>query len=135
MFIDVETFLFNAGIHSEAVQFLDAIEEDESTGGCPEVDDEDAEALGSEEAPSVTVEGTIARGEQTRQECAENAAHTMHRGGTHGVVDVQFVVDELDGENQHRSADESDDDGSDGRHEVATCRDAYESCQDAVERQ
>ena len=61
--VDVETFFLDAGIYTKAVQFLDAKEEDETASGCPEVDDEDAEALSAEETPAVTVEGTIRCGE------------------------------------------------------------------------
>ena len=135
MFVDVETFFLDARLNTQAVQFLDAVEEDESTGGCPEVDNEDAEALCTEETPTKAIECTVACREQTCQQGAENTADTMYRGCTYRVVDVQLVVDELDGEDEYGTADETDDDSSNGRYEVATCRDTHETCQDAVEGQ
>ena len=59
MFVNIETFFFNALVNAQAMQFLDAIEQGETTGGSPEVDDEDAIALGTEETPAVAIEGTI----------------------------------------------------------------------------
>ena len=95
MFIDVETFLLNAGIHSEAVQFLDAIEEDESTGGCPEVDDYDAEALCAEEGEAVSVENALRNTEETSQDGAEDTAYTVNGACTYRVVDVELLVNKL----------------------------------------
>ena len=57
----------------------------------------------------------------------------MNAGGTYGVVDVQTVVDELDGIDEYRATHESDAYCSDGRHEVASGCYAYEPGQDAVE--
>ena len=48
---------------AESVQLLDAEEEDETAGGCPEVDDQDAEALCAEKAPAVAVEDSFCGGE------------------------------------------------------------------------
>ena len=59
MFVDVETFLLDAGRYTKTVELLDAIEESESTSCCPKVDDEDAEALSTEESPTVTIESTV----------------------------------------------------------------------------
>ena len=59
MFVDVEAFLFDALVDAQAMQFLDAIEQGESAGSSPKVDDEDTETLSAEESPAVTVERTI----------------------------------------------------------------------------
>lgn len=78
MFVNIKAFLFDAGIHTETVQFLDAKEQDKTANCCPKVDDEDAEALSSEEAPTITIESTVRSGEQACHQCAEDAADTMH---------------------------------------------------------
>ena len=78
MFVNIQALVLDAGWHSEAVELLNAKEEKEAAGSCPEVDDEDAGALCSEETPAVTVESTVARGEQTRHNRAEDAADTMY---------------------------------------------------------
>ena len=117
------------------MQALDGVEQDEAAGGCPEVDDQDAEALSTEEAPSVTVQGTIGCGQESRQQCAQYAADTMYAGSTHRVVDVEHVINKLDGENQYNAAEKSDDDCPEWRHEVAAGGDAHQSCQHTVERQ
>ena len=59
MLVNVEAFLFNALVNTQAMQLLYAVEQGETTGGSPEVDDEDAKALGTEETPAVAIEGTI----------------------------------------------------------------------------
>ena len=76
--VDVESFVLDALVDTQAVQALDAVEEDNAAQGYPEVDDQDAEQLGSEESPSVAVEGSIADGEQSCHECAEDTANTMY---------------------------------------------------------
>ena len=45
MLVDIEAFLFNSLVNTQAVQLLDAVEQDKSAGCCPEVDHEDAEQL------------------------------------------------------------------------------------------
>ena len=78
MLVNIKTFLLDALVHTQAMQLLDAVEQGKSTGGSPEVDNEDTKALGSEKSPSVTVEGTTTCREQTRHQRAENTADTMH---------------------------------------------------------
>ena len=77
MLVNIQALVLDAGWHSETVKLLDAKEEKEATGGCPEVDDENAEALCSEETPAVAVESAVARGEQTRHYSAEDAADAV----------------------------------------------------------
>ena len=78
MLVDVETFFLDARFYTQTMQFLDAVEEDESAYGCPEVDDEDAKAFSTEETPTEAIEGTIAGREQASHQGAENAANTMY---------------------------------------------------------
>ena len=61
MFVNIQSFVLNAAINTQTMQLLDAIEQDEATGGSPEVDDQDAEALRPEESPAMTIESTIRR--------------------------------------------------------------------------
>ena len=130
--IYIQSFVLNAGIDSKAMEFPYSVEQGEAANCCPEVDDKDAETLCPEEAPATAVQSAARRGEQTRQQRAEDAADTVYGTGTNRVVDVQLMVDELDGKDKHDAADEADGDGSNGRDEVATCRDAHQSCQHAV---
>ena len=134
MFINVESFLFDALVNAQAVQLLDSVEQSHTTGGSPKVDDQDAEQLCSEESPSVTIESTIRGRQQTCHQGAEYAADTMYRAGTNGVVDMQLMVNKLDGINQYDTTDKTNDDGSYGRYEIAASRDAYQTSQHAVER-
>lgn len=78
MFVDVETFFLDAGIHAKSVQFLDTVEEDEAAYSCPEVDDENAEALSAEETPTASVEDAVACREQACQQGAKDTADTMY---------------------------------------------------------
>ena len=59
MFVNIQSFVLNAAVDAETVKILDAIEQDKATGGSPEVDDQDAEALRPEESPTMTIEGPI----------------------------------------------------------------------------
>ena len=59
MFIDVETFFFYTFVNAQSVNIFYSIEQNYTTSSCPEVDDEDAEALSTEETPTVTVESTV----------------------------------------------------------------------------
>ena len=61
MFIDVETFFFDSLVYAQTVQLLDAVEQDETTGGSPKVDDQNSETLGTEKPPTMTIESTIRR--------------------------------------------------------------------------
>jgi hypothetical protein len=78
MFINVETFLLDALVNAQAVQLLNAIEENDTTGSSPEVNDQDAKALSSEESPSMTIESTIRGRKQTRQQRSQNTTDTMN---------------------------------------------------------
>ena len=109
MFVDIETFLLNTLTNAQTVYLLDTIEEDETTGSSPEVDDEDTKQLSTKETPAEAVEGTVARREQTSHQCAEDTTDTMYRAGTHRVVDVQLVIDELDGVHQDDTTGQTND--------------------------
>ena len=78
MLVDVETFLLYTFINAKTVNIFDAVEQNESTSGCPEVDDQDTEALCTKESPAVTVEGTIAGREQTCHQGSEDTADAMN---------------------------------------------------------
>ena len=135
MLVDIQSFILDTTIDAQSMQALDAVEQDEAAGSSPEVDDEDAETLSTKESPTMTIEGSVGRGQQTRHKRAQDAAYAMYGRSTHRVVDVQTMVDELDGEDKHDAADESDDDGSCRRNEITASSDAYKSGQHTVESQ
>ena len=135
MLIDVQTFFFYASVNAQAVYLLDAEEQDESAYSSPKVYHQHAESLCSEETPSATVESACLCCQQTSHQGAENTAYAVYRAGTHGVVDVKLVVYKLDGEYQYQSANESDDYSAQRRYQVTSCRNAYKTCQHAVQRQ
>ena len=114
MFVNVQSFVLNTGRHPKAVKLLDAKEEKEAAGSSPEVDDKDAEAFSPEETPAMTVESAVARRKQTGHQRAEDTTDSMYGTGANRVVDVQHMVDELDGKDQNYSADKADDDCSCG---------------------
>ena len=114
MLIHVQSFVLNTGRHPKAVKFLDAKEEKEAAGSSPEVDDEDAEALSTEESPAASVESAIGCGEQTCQQSAKDAADTVYGACANRVVDVQDVVNELNGIDKDCTTYQTDDNGTDG---------------------
>ena len=78
MLINVEAFLFDALVDAQAVQFLDAVEQGEATGSSPEVDDQYAKALSTEESPAVTVESTIRSRQQTCHQRTQDTTDTVY---------------------------------------------------------
>ena len=48
---------------------------------------------------------------------------------------MQLVVNEFDGIDQYDTADKANDNGSEGRYKITTCRDTNQTCQHAVKRQ
>ena len=68
MLVYVETFFLNALVDTQAMELLDAIEQGNTTGSSPEVDYKDTKAFGSEEPPTMTIEGTTAGRKQSRQQ-------------------------------------------------------------------
>ena len=127
MFVNVQSFVLNTGRHPKAMKFLDAKEEKEAAGSSPEVDDKDAEAFCPKETPAVAVESAIGCGEQTCQQSAKDAADTVYGACANRVVDVQDVVNELNGIDKYGATHKSDDHCSDGRNEVATGSDAHQT--------
>ena len=76
--IDIETFLLNTLVNAQTMQFLDTVEEGKTTGSCPEVDDQYAKHLSTEESPTITIEGTVARREQTCHNGSKDTTDTMY---------------------------------------------------------
>ena len=113
VFVDIKSFFLYAFVNAQTMQFLDAIEQCESAGSSPEVDHEDTEAFCTEESLAETIERTIGCGQQTRHQGTQDTTYSMYRRSTYWIVDVQLVVNELDGINQYSTAYKADDDGSD----------------------
>ena len=59
MFVNIQSFFLDTGIHTQTVNLLNAVEQDESANCCPEVDHEDTKSLCAEESPTKAVEGTV----------------------------------------------------------------------------
>ena len=53
--VNIEAFLLNTLVDAQAVDILDSEEQDDTTGSSPEVDDQYAEYLSTEEAPAVSI--------------------------------------------------------------------------------
>ena len=62
MFVNIEALFFNALFYTQPMNLLDAVEKDDAADGSPEVDDQNAETLGTEKSPAMTIEGTICCG-------------------------------------------------------------------------
>ena len=79
--VDVETFLLYTFINAQTVEIFYSVEQNHTANGCPEVDDEDAEALSAEKSPAVSVECTVGSAEQAGHQCAEDATAPCRRQG------------------------------------------------------
>ena len=89
MFVDVESFFFNACRNAQTVYLVEYGEDDVSHQGCPCSYDQSSEQLGSEEAPAGSIKDTFAGGEQAGQDGARKSADAVYRAGTDGVVNLQ----------------------------------------------
>ena len=78
MFVNVETFLLDALVDTQAMQLLDAVEQNESTDSSPKVDDQDAKALSAEKSPAASVESAIRGRQQTCHQRTQNTADTVY---------------------------------------------------------
>ena len=78
MLVNVETFFLDTLVNAQAVQLLDAVEQDETTGCCPKVDDQDAKRLSAEEPPTASVECTVRGREQTCHQRAKDTADAVY---------------------------------------------------------
>lgn len=78
MLVDIETFFLDSLVNTEATDFLDTPEEDNTCYGCPKVDTENTEALSTKEAEATTIKGATIKGEETGHQGTEDTAYTMY---------------------------------------------------------
>ena len=78
MLVDIETFFLDSLVNTQTGNLLDAPEEDDTCYGCPKVDDDDTEALCTEESEAIAVEGTAVDGEETCHHCTEDTAYAVY---------------------------------------------------------
>ena len=71
--IDIEPLLFDTSINTQSMQFLDRAEQHNSTYCSPEIDYQYAEALCTEESPSVTIKRAVRRREESGTPCTDEA--------------------------------------------------------------
>ena len=109
MFVDVQTLLFDAARYAQAVNLIQSLEDDESHGSGPDTDDYGSKQLCSEEAGTCSIEEPFGSGEETSEDGSCESANSVYRAGTYGVVNLQYLVDEIYGENHQDTADTTDD--------------------------
>ena len=78
MLIDVETLLLDTGIYTETMYFLDSEEQDHTANGSPKVDDQNAESLCTQEAPTMTIQQTAVGSKETGQQRTQDATYTVY---------------------------------------------------------
>ena len=133
MFVNIESFFFHSFRNAETVHDVESFE-DEITHTCrPCAYHEGTEYLCAEEACTCTVEETFAGGEKPREYRSEKTADTVYGRGTHRVINLKNLVDELHREDHYNAADGTDDDCSKRGNRITTCRDTYQPCQDTVQ--
>lgn len=108
--VDVKSLFLHALVNTESNGVLDRPEEYNTAGGCPSVYTKDAEGLCTEESEAMTIESSLTGGEQTGQQSTENTIDPVNGTGTDRVVDMKFLVDELNGKRQCDTAAATDDD-------------------------
>ena len=135
MLVDVEPFFFNTFGNAETVYLIKSFEDEESHAGCPCTYYEGAEYLCSEESPACTVKQSLTGGKQSGEDGSRETADTVYGTGPYGVVNFQCPVDEFHRINHQDAADGADDYRPEGRNHVTTGCDAYQSGQNAIQRQ
>lgn len=112
MFVNIQTFFFNSGRNTQAVNFVEDFEDDVSHQCGPSADDDYTKNLCTEESEATSVECAAFYGKQTGKNGSEATAYTVYGRGTYRVVNFQAVFDEFYSENHDGSADSSDKSGS-----------------------
>ena len=142
VFVDVKPLVLNAGRNAQAVNPVKPLEHDEADRNSPQTDTERAENLCRKEAARVVaIEEaghcgiSLARSKDAREDCAEHTAHAMNGTGSHRIVDVQHVVDELNGKGHHDTRHDADGGSPADADQVATRRNGDKPRQNAVQRQ
>ena len=78
MLVDIQSFLLDTGIHTQTMDLLNAVKQDESADCSPEVDHEDTKSLCAEKSPTKAVEGTVSGLQQTRHQRTQDTTDTMY---------------------------------------------------------
>ena len=133
MLVNVEPLLLDALRNAEAVDLVERLEDDESHTGGPSAYHNGSEELGTEEAPTMTVEEAFAGGEEAGEDGSRETANTVYGRGADGIINLEHLVNEIDSENHQHTADGTNQGRTRCRYAVATGGDANQTGQDAVQ--
>lgn len=116
----------------ESDGMLDDLEDDDHSYGNPCGCGDKAKELYIEQMESAACEKTLpfragSVREKTYTESSQCAVHTMDAYGAHRIVDLAYLIDELDAEDYGKAGDYADDSRRKRRYRVAACRDCNQS--------
>lgn len=119
----VEAHQLDVLLDAQAHRVLQGEEERDRGHRHPGEDGGDADHLAEELIRATPVEQAllpeplgVLPGEEPDGQRAEDAAHAVHRHGTHRVVDLEDTLDEVDGQHDQDAGHQADDDGRLRRH-------------------
>ena len=112
MLIDIKSFFLNALINTQSMNILYTPEQDDTASRRPKIDGQNTEQLSPKEGEAMSVKQTFGYREQTGKQGTEDTADTMYGTGTDGIVYMQFLIDELNGEDQYDTTDNTNDNSS-----------------------
>ena len=101
----------------------------------PKSDNYRTEYLCSEEARTRTVEQTFTGREQSGKYRSRETTYAVYGRCAYGVVNFQYFVNEFYGIYHQYATDGADDDRTQWSNGVASCRNAYQSRQNTVQRE
>ena len=88
-----------------------------------------------QEAAAAAIEQSLFCSEESCKNRSQATANAVYGRCAYGVVNLQHSVNELYGVYHQYAADGADDDRTQWRHHVTSCRNTYQSCQDTVQRE
>ena len=135
MLVDVKSFFLHASRNTQAVYLVEYFEDDEAHTCRPKSDNYRTEYLCSEEARTRTVEQTFTGREQSGKYRSRETTYAVYGRCAYGVVNFQYFVNEFYGIYHQYATDGADDDRTHRSNGVASCRNAYQSRQNTVQRE
>lgn len=112
VFCDIQTLEFFFLADTKAEHGLDDCHQYVTCAECPGEKDAYADELYAKLGKSAAVEQTTISIKETAGKSTPCTADTVDRRGTNGIIDLEHLVDELDGQDNQQTSEHTDNDGA-----------------------
>lgn len=127
--VNIQSFLLDTLIATKAVGIFDGVEHNH-TNHKGEYGNRHCTKCLNANAALYAINSAIA--EDTGQNGTQQTAYAVNADGTNGIVNLQHLIYKGYAETHHYADNETNEGGTADAHAVATCRDTYKTCQNAV---